>query len=138
MWQQQCYIHILLDFDAEPTVKQNKKRSPIGKSCYIIKQRIHAATCKLAVFRATHITSPWRQNDELELITSFVIYLLLSFLENPRSEVSSAEKDELYLRRSQLEHGEGISVADQVWRLLCSLEQNIFGNSFHILECQFL
>lgn len=44
MWQQQCFIHILLDFDAEPTVKENEKRSPIGKSCYIIKQRIHAAT----------------------------------------------------------------------------------------------
>ena len=35
---QQCFIHVHLDFDGEPTFEQNRKRSLIGKSCYIIKQ----------------------------------------------------------------------------------------------------
>ncbi|CAH3016959.1 unnamed protein product [Porites evermanni] len=43
---------------------------------------------------------------------------LPSFIENSRPEDSSAEKDELYLRRSQSEHAEEISITDQVWRLL--------------------
>ena len=57
--QQQCFIHVRLDFDGEPTFEENKKRSLIGKSCYIIKQIgiMDVATCKLAVSRATCITS---------------------------------------------------------------------------------
>ena len=133
-----------LDFDGEPTFDENKKGSLIGKSCYIIKQIgiLYAATCILAVFRTTWITSTLeikRRTRTYNVISNLpsAIVSLSSFIENPRSEISSAEKDEHYLRRSQSEHGEDISIADQVWRLLYSLEQNTFANSFHILESQF-
>ena len=144
IWQQQCFIHVRLDFDGEPTFEENKKGSLIGKSCYIIKQIgiLYAATCIFAVFRTTWITSTLeikRRTRTYNVICNLpsAIVSLSSFIENPRSEISSAEKDEHYLRRSQSEHGEDISIADQVWRLLYSLEQNTFANSFHILESQF-
>ena len=53
------FIRVRLDFGGEPTFEQSKERSLIGKSCYIIKQIgiMDVATCKLAVSRATCITS---------------------------------------------------------------------------------